>query len=427
MDDGLRKILVGAGLDRIIGGRKKETPPKSLVKAPPPEAAPISETAQITLNRLLNEGYIVFADEYDDDQLADVRNQQLRALTDMETATIPQGVALVEANPDLFAAVDDMRAADEAKRKAEEEAAEALEAARVSYAANRRRRNADVGLEDDDSKEGEGRSGGFSKQSGFIRRMMAENTVAHKGQYKNEPYNKFFHPKSTMDKKVPFSLTKLTNKSQSPAGKNPSAYGASPFILKHFGTVQGAPFSRKKGSPYPTEPFTKPRVRGNKKEVAPEAVQQYSEPIGSPELEHLELSRPPKAKKTAKPYTGPPRDAGEAIERAMAPFYAAQPADKKAEQEANIAYRKEMGDYIELRAKRIGPYAYSDDKSLQSIRDMIGRIADLSPAGGRPSIPGVRNSRDALQDELLRVYEKKNPFPPLPPILQAKKGKNTNA
>jgi hypothetical protein len=110
--------------------------------------------------------------------------------------------------------------------------------------------------------------GGFGKASGFIRRMMAENALKHKGQYKSAPFKEFFHEGSTMDKKVPFKLTKLQNKSQNAQGKNPKPYGASPFIMKHFGTVEGAPFERKRGVPLPTEPFKKKRVRG-KKTAAP--------------------------------------------------------------------------------------------------------------------------------------------------------------
>jgi len=143
--------------------------------------------------------------------------------------------------------------------------------------------------------------GGYSKQSGFIRRMMAENTLANKGQYKAVPYRSFFHPESTMNKKVPFHLPKLTNESQYPAGTNPSPYGASPFILKHFGTIKGAPFVRKRGSPYPTKPFSKAKKEKPQRQLsAAEAdllIPAGFEIPAGPELQHPELDRPLKPKK----------------------------------------------------------------------------------------------------------------------------------
>ena len=96
-------------------------------------------------------------------------------------------------------------------------------------------------------------TGGFTKSSGFIRRLMAENIVKHQGQYKNPTYP--LHPDSIMNKPAQFDYKKLANSDQS--GSNANEYGASPFIQKHFGTVRAVPFERKRGEPYPTGPFSK--------------------------------------------------------------------------------------------------------------------------------------------------------------------------
>lgn len=91
---------------------------------------------------------------------------------------------------------------------------------------------------------------GVSKQSGFIQRMMAEAKKKHGG----EPYGPHpalpsyrnptdpLHPGSTMKKGVPFNFRKLAKPSQH--GQNQSAYGASPFIVEHFGHGRGGSKTR---------------------------------------------------------------------------------------------------------------------------------------------------------------------------------------
>ena len=83
-------------------------------------------------------------------------------------------------------------------------------------------------------------SGGRGQASGFIMRMMAENKKKHQGQYKNPSNNDYG---STMKKFAEFDYKKLANKDQK--GRNQSNYGASPFILKHFGSPESIPFVRK--------------------------------------------------------------------------------------------------------------------------------------------------------------------------------------
>lgn len=83
-------------------------------------------------------------------------------------------------------------------------------------------------------------SGGRGQASGFIMRMMAENKKKHQGQYKNPSNNDYG---STMKKFAEFDYKKLANEGQK--GRNQSNYGASPFILKHFGSPEAVPFVRK--------------------------------------------------------------------------------------------------------------------------------------------------------------------------------------
>jgi hypothetical protein len=68
-------------------------------------------------------------------------------------------------------------------------------------------------------------------------RMMAENKTKHHGQYRNPSGNTYG---STMKQFRPFDYKALANKSQK--GRNKSSYGASPFIIKHFGSPEAVPF-----------------------------------------------------------------------------------------------------------------------------------------------------------------------------------------
>lgn len=79
--------------------------------------------------------------------------------------------------------------------------------------------------------------GGRGQASGFIMRMMAENKKKHQGQYRNPSDNNYG---STMNKFRAFDVKKLANRDQN--GRNTSDYGASPFILKHFGSPEAVPF-----------------------------------------------------------------------------------------------------------------------------------------------------------------------------------------
>jgi hypothetical protein len=88
------------------------------------------------------------------------------------------------------------------------------------------------------SGEGSGRvQGGRGRASGFIMRMMAENKKKHNGQYRNPSGNDYG---STMKQFRAFDYNRLANSDQS--GTNKSSYGASPFIIKHFGSPEAVPF-----------------------------------------------------------------------------------------------------------------------------------------------------------------------------------------
>lgn len=102
------------------------------------------------------------------------------------------------------------------------------------------------------SETGVDMTGGMGQASGFVRRMMAENALKHKGAYGNPTAP--LHPKSTMRQPVAFDLKKLANRSQN--GRNATQYGASPFILKHFGNARAAePYERRFAPMPPTEPY----------------------------------------------------------------------------------------------------------------------------------------------------------------------------
>lgn len=82
-------------------------------------------------------------------------------------------------------------------------------------------------------KELEKMTGGFSKASGFIRRLMAENKKKH-GDYRRPVWP--LAEDSTMNQPWKFKYYKIANTEQD--GVNNAEYGASPFIQSHFGNVR---------------------------------------------------------------------------------------------------------------------------------------------------------------------------------------------
>lgn len=94
----------------------------------------------------------------------------------------------------------------------------------------------------DQSKELREMTGGMGQASGFIRRLMAENYLKHKGDYKNPTYP--LAEGSTMNKPAKFDYRRVANTDQN--GSNQSNYGASPFIQRHFGHATAVPFVRKR-------------------------------------------------------------------------------------------------------------------------------------------------------------------------------------
>lgn len=108
---------------------------------------------------------------------------------------------------------------------------------------------------DEDLRSNKGGKVKCGKKSGFIRRLMAENALKHEGQYKNPTFP--LHPRSTMFHQAEFKYKDLANEEQD--GNRDSEYGASPFIIKHFGQAEPVPFERKRGVAPPSEPYGRPR------------------------------------------------------------------------------------------------------------------------------------------------------------------------
>lgn len=368
--------------------------------------------------------------------------------------------------------------------------------------------------------------GGFSKNSGFIRRMMAENAVKHKGQYGNPTE---LPEGSHMSKPVVFNYKKIANPSQSGTKTTGNPYGASPFIQKHFGTVERKPFVRKRGQPYPTEPFLKARrVKGSQQsplvqaivaalpqalaaaqedigleieDVAPAAKSKYDVPQAdinnffgvapaaqNPDAsfeeykqrasqtkyfglkpkeelvvkEHMRnpqysnktiaersgvsqsyagtvikqfksrydkvmkgiplpsISGPPvkrtdlKGKETApeaapaaapKKVRNPAAEALDAIERSVA---AVRTPEEAAQHEIEEKFKSAMWQWMEKRRETI-PYLFQEKADKQKLRDGISGYRGL--AKGLKTIPGVRNTEDALTDALMEDYAKAVPPP----------------
>jgi len=132
---------------------------------------------------------------------------------------------------------------------------------------------------------------GVSKASGFIRRLMWENSHKHKGAYGNPTWG--LAADSKMNKGAKFELKKLASESQ--GGLNKGEYGASPFITHHFSTGTRKPKQK-------TKPETAAQKRAREKfkvEVTAETVI----PTHPALLEHFanQPKEEPKPKKEEEP------------------------------------------------------------------------------------------------------------------------------
>ena len=84
---------------------------------------------------------------------------------------------------------------------------------------------------------------GVSKASGFIRRLMWENSHKHDGAYGNPTWA--LAKDSKMKKAVKFDYKKLASPEQGGLNKE-RPYGASPFISHHFSTEERKPREKSK-------------------------------------------------------------------------------------------------------------------------------------------------------------------------------------
>jgi len=142
----------------------------------------------------------------------------------------------------------------------------------------------DERAETGEAVEGEGRlRHGGSAASGFIARMMAENRVKNKGAYGP----KTDLPRgSMMASPAKFSLKAIANAKQKKGATGTKEYGASPFLLKHFGVDESDnpmftnyPRYKPKSyrTPVPSAPFQLERRKKNA-----EGEIEEPKPIGRP-------------------------------------------------------------------------------------------------------------------------------------------------
>ena len=141
-------------------------------------------------------------------------------------------------------------------------------------------------------------SGGMGQASGFIRRLMAENALKHKGQYKKPTFP--LAKGSTMNQPAEFDYRRIANNTQ--RGINASEYGASPFIQKHFGLARSVPFERQRGEAPPTTPYkTKRKSRATTEETEEQkkARKAFVVPVVEGEEEEVEVEEGDKYSKEA--------------------------------------------------------------------------------------------------------------------------------
>lgn len=164
---------------------------------------------------------------------------------------------------------------------------------------------------------------GVSKASGFIRRLMWENSHKHEGEYGNPTWE--LAKDSTMKKPEKFDYKKLASSDQGGLNKEGNPYGASPFIAHHFSKKEKQPKTKSKPE---TSAQKKARMKFMGKEVkeprpsldspAPSLVQHFANqplmgepPVGleirpkTPEPEVETKAEQPKVEKDKGYYTLP--------------------------------------------------------------------------------------------------------------------------
>jgi len=111
---------------------------------------------------------------------------------------------------------------------------------------------------------------GVSKASGFIRRLMWENSHKHDGNYRNPTWE--LAGDSTMNRPEKFLYKKLASASQGGLNREGNPYGASPFIKKHFSKVKPEPTKDK-------ESDIQKEARANFKVKAPTITQEEASEV----------------------------------------------------------------------------------------------------------------------------------------------------
>jgi len=178
--------------------------------------------------------------------------------------------------------------------------------------------------------------GGFTKSSGFIRRLMWENKHKHNGKYQNPTFP--LHSNSTMNAPAKFDYEKIANAEQS--GKNESAYGASPFIQRHFGSVRAVSKEKPKESVEQQEARKTFVAEENKPEVK-ERIEEKPKEEKKAE-KHSAPSEDSKAKESARK-----KSAYELKKEAKRMAEEAEERRRNPEPEISDALKEELRDFAE--------------------------------------------------------------------------------
>jgi len=95
----------------------------------------------------------------------------------------------------------------------------------------------------------------------------------------------------------------------------------------------------------------------------------------------------------------------DAIERSLA---ASRTPAQAAQHEIEEKYKAEFGRWMDKRRETL-PYLFVEKADKQKLRDGISEYRGL--AKGLKTIPGVKNTEDALTDALMEDYAKVHPVP----------------
>ena len=243
--------------------------------------------------------------------------------------------------------------------------------------------------------------GKMSPAAGFVARMMAENKLKHSGKYKKPTAPA--HKDSKMKQWIPFDYKKLANGSQdgvNKAGMNrwgqskTAAYGASPFIIKHFKGDTVAQTAPKETAEQTRARYSALSKRyGKMAEEPPAPAESVAPPPASPAPAKSEVAPPAKSEISPPPAAPPPPPPKTPVVKAATEEE--KRAARRAELKANEAARRQTPEYKAMIE------AHKRESEERAKKWAIEKAARAS--GAPPSAELIKEREEQLEGWRLRI------------------------